>query len=106
MAFVRKKVKTFKWPVKVEEPADGGVYEVSTFDVIFKRVAASELKQDNGDYEVLSQIVCGWEGIEDESGKSIPFSQKTLKELCDDACWVRGMTNAYLDALAGAKEGN
>jgi len=31
MAFVRKKVKTFKWPVKVEEPADGGVFETSTF---------------------------------------------------------------------------
>jgi len=105
MAFVRKKVKTFKWPVKVQEPADGGVFETSTFDAIFKRVPTSAFK-DGDDLETLKQVVHGWEGIEDENGKPVPFSVEVLKEFAEDPCWVRGVTSAYIDALAGAKEGN
>ena len=39
MAFVRKKVKTFKWPVEVKEPSDTkpGKFEKSEFTAIFKR---------------------------------------------------------------------
>jgi len=105
MAFVRKKVKSFKWPVAVEEPADGGVFETSTFDAVFRRVQVSELK-DGDDFDTLKTILIGWEGIQDEDGKPIEFSQKALKELSDDACWVRSVVKTYVDALAGAKEGN
>jgi hypothetical protein len=105
MAFVRKKVKTFKWPVKVEEPADGGVFETSTFDAVFKRVPTSELKE-KGEFELLSQVVYGWEGIEDEDGKPVKFSQENLKEFSEDTCFVRGITNAYIESIAGAQEGN
>lgn len=105
MAFVRKKVKSFKWPVAVEEPADGGVFEVSTFDAVFKRVPLSEF-EDGTDLETLKKILIGWDKIEDEGGKPIEFSEEALKDFSEDSCWVRGVTKAYVDALAGAKEGN
>ena len=82
MAFVRKRVKTFKWPVKVEEPADGGVFEESTFDAIFKRVPRSEFQKlaDKGDLELLKAVLTGWEGIEDEDGISGEISYQWLRD--------------------------
>lgn len=108
MAFVRKKVKTFKWPVKVEEPADGGDFENSTFDAVFKRVARSEFQKlaDKGDLDLLKSVLIGWEGIEKEDGKPLPFSQAAMKEFIDDPYWVRGVLNAYMETLEGAKLGN
>ena len=108
MAFIRKKVKTFKWPVKVEEPADGGVFEESTFDAIFKRIPRSEFKKlaDKGDLELLKVVLTGWEGIEDEGGKPVPFSQVAMKEFVDDPYWIRGVLSAYTETFEGAKLGN
>ena len=47
MAFVRKKNKTFKWPVVVREPSetDAGVFEESEFIAIFKRLKVSEYQK-------------------------------------------------------------
>ena len=47
MAFVRKKVKTFKWPVEVKEPSSKrpGEFDTSEFVAIFKRVKMSQLKR-------------------------------------------------------------
>jgi len=108
MAFIRKKVKTFKWPVKVEEPADGGVFETSEFEAVFKRVPRSEFQKlaDKGDLELLKSVLTGWEGIEDESGKPVPYSSETLKEFADDPYWIRGVLSAYTETFEGAKVGN
>ena len=108
MAFVRKKVKTFKWPVTVEEPADGGVFDESTFDAVFKRVPRSEFQElaDKGDHDLLKAVMTGWEGIEDEDGKPLPFSQVAMKEFADDPYWIRGVLKAYTETFEGAKLGN
>lgn len=108
MAFVRKKVKTFKWPVEVEEPADGGVFETSKFDAIFKRVPRSEFKKlaDKGDFELLKAVMTGWDGIEDEDGKAVPFTQAVMKEFADDPYWIRGVLKSYTETFEGAKLGN
>jgi hypothetical protein len=38
MAFTRKKVASYKWPVTVEIPADGGGFDKATFTVEFKKL--------------------------------------------------------------------
>ena len=108
MAFIRKKVKTFKWPVIVEEPTDGGVFEDSKFDAVFKRVPRSEFQKlaDKGDFELLKAVLTGWEGIEDEDGKAVPFSQAMMKEFSDDPYWIRGVLKAYTETFEGARLGN
>ena len=76
MSFVRKKVKTFKWPVTVEEPADGGVFDSSTFDITFKRLGRKEFAtlSEKGDLILLKAVALAWDGIDDEDGKPVPFS--------------------------------
>lgn len=108
MAFVRKKVRTFKWPVSVDEPADGGVFETSTFDATFKRLGRAEFAKlsNKGDYDLIKAVLIDWNGIDDEDGKPIPFSIEALKEFSDDSYWVRGVLTAYTKTFEGAREGN
>lgn len=108
MAFIRKKVKSFKWPVTIEEPADGGSFDSSTFDITFKRLGRKEFGKlsEKGDLPLLKAIVLGWLGISDEDGAAVPFSIETLTEFADDPYWVRGVLKAYTETFDGAKQGN
>jgi hypothetical protein len=108
MAFIRKKVKTFKWPVSIEEPADGGTFETTTFDAIFKRLGRSEFLKlsEKSEFDLLKGVLTGWDGIEDENGKALPFSIEAVRELSDDPYWIRGVLKAYTDTFEGAKAGN
>jgi hypothetical protein len=108
MAFVRKKVKTFKWPVTVEEPADGGTFEASVFDAQFKRLGRKEFAKlaEKGELELLQSVLAGWDGITDEEGNAVPFSNAMMKEFADDPYWIRGVLKAYTETFDGAREGN
>lgn len=109
MAFIRKKVKTFVWPVTIEEPADGGAFSSSTFDITFKRLGRKEFGKlsEKGDLPLLKAVVLNWSGITDEeTGEPIPFSTESLTDFNDDPYWVRGVLKAYTETFEGAKEGN
>lgn len=84
------------------------MFEESTFDATFKRVPRSEFQElaDKGDLELLKAVLTGWEGIEDESSKPVPFSSEMLKEFADDPYWIRGVLSAYTETFEGAKSGN
>lgn len=107
MAFVRKKVATYKWPVTVEIPDDGR-FEKQTFNAIFKRLGRSKFTDlvDKGDIELLEAVMDAWEGIEDEEGKPVPFTAATRKEFFDDPFFCRGVVKAYLESLEGAPAKN
>lgn len=112
MAFVRRKVKTFNWPVPVQEPADGGTFLSSTFTITFKRVERSALKAlaDKPDNDLIKAVVCGWDGINDEANKAIPFNADNLADMCEDSDWVRAVISAYNATYENntdkAREGN
>lgn len=108
MAFVRKKSSTFKWPVTVEFPVDGGRFEKETFDAVFKRIGRSDFQKlvDKGDTDLIEAVMVGWEGMQDEAGKELAFSPSNLKEQIEDPYWNRGVIGAYLKSLEGASAKN
>lgn len=108
MAFVRKKSSSFKWPVTVEFPVDGGRFETESFDAIFKRIGRKEFQKliDKGDIDLIESVLEGWEGVKDESDKDIPFTSAALKDMLDDPCFTKGVITAYLASLEGAKAKN
>ncbi len=110
MAFVRKKVKTFKWPVKVQEPSDTkpGEFETSEFIAIFKREKMSKLQEsdETDSLGLLRKVLVGWEGIVDEDGEEVPFSDEVLQEQSDDADWIKAVLNTYTATYAEAEAGN
>jgi hypothetical protein len=110
MAFVRKKVKTFKWPVQVTEPSEDrpGEFDKFEFTAVFKRIKLSELNslsEDSG-LPLLKKVMVGWEGIQDEEGKDVLFSGKELEEFADDVDWVKAVLGAYTKTYEGAESGN
>ena len=110
MAFVRKKVKTFKWPVTVTEPSSEkpGEFEESTFTAIFKRVKMSQIEgmTESGSASLLGEVLIGWEGIQDEDGSELKFSKSALEDFADDADWTRAVLSAYTATYAEAEAKN
>jgi hypothetical protein len=110
MAFVRKKVKTFKWPVEVKEPSETkpGKFDSHEFTAIFKRLSRSAISDmaEKEEDALLESILVGWEGIEEEDGAPIAFSKKTLGEFADDPYWVKAVISAYTATYNEAEVGN
>ena len=94
MAFVLKKSNTYKWPVSVDVPVDGGKHERVTFDVEFKDLTQSrlleiaELSSDGtlSDVDIAKEVMVGWAGIQNEDGEELPYSITKRDELLD-VCW-------------------
>jgi hypothetical protein len=107
MAFVLKKVASYKWPVTVEIPSDGK-FEKQTFDAIFKKMSRSAFNDlvDKGDDALVDGILEGWDGITDEDGKELAFSQKAKKELVDDPHVMKAIITAYAESITGAAAKN
>jgi len=108
MAFVLKKTASYKWEVKVEIPVDGNRFETQTFEAVFRKMSRSAFNDliDKGDDALVDGILEGWEGIKDEEGKDVPFTQKNKKELCDDPYVMKALIQAYADSVTGAPAKN
>ena len=111
MTFVRKKNKTFKWPVVVREPSetDAGVYEDHEFIAIFKRLKVSEYQEaaDNKtEFDLLKMMLVGWEDMKEENGEDIPFNNQNLKDMMEDAYWLRAVSDSYTKSLIDEKVKN
>ena len=107
MAFVRKKVSAYRWPVPVYVPMDGGGYDKQILDLEFLRISRSELESVKDNIQLLKKVVKGWYEYTDEDGVKIPFSATALDELLEDTAFVPAAAKAYWDSLqGGAISGN
>lgn len=81
---------TFRWPVTVMVPVDGGKFEPATFEVEFLRMPQSEVLtlitsvQDGsiGEADGILKVVRGWSGVEGADGE-VPFEARALRDLLD-----------------------
>ena len=110
MTFRLSLSKTFKWPVEFSYPAEtGGELETATFTATFLRVSSTEAfeeirKSSDEDVKGLaSQILLGWEGIQDVDGEDFPYSEENKAALFEQisslvpallATWESAMTEA------------
>ena len=111
MAFVRKKNKTFKWPVVVREPSsiDAGVYEENEFIAIFKRLKVSEYQkavEEKSELDMMKMMLVGWEDMKEENGEDMPFNNQNLKDMMEDSFWIKAVSSAYTASLVDEKVKN
>ena len=119
MAFVLKQSDAYSWPVTFDIPVDGGRHERQTFDGEFKRLPQSKIApmvaeldrlDAAGDLdrltEMASEVLVGWSGVTDDSGKDVPFSQKALEQLLEVPMLAVAILRCYFDSLKGAKRKN
>lgn len=106
--FKLQQSESFSWPVTIKVPSDGGRYVAETFDVQFRRLSHSRLKElseavESGelhDPEFVREVVVGWDGITSDSGP-VPFSVSAFNQLLEVQGVAKAIVLAYRDALAG-----
>ena len=108
MTFIRKKKKTFKWPVVVREPSDTkiGEYDENYFVGIFNRLDRDQYEKTlslNDEFKMLKQMIVGWEDVNDENGNPIEFNDRNLKDLQQDTYWLTAVVKSYTSSLTEEK---
>lgn len=114
MSFVLKQSNTYKWPVSIEIPVDGGRHEKRTFDGEFKRTTQSRIREigeliDTGDLtdiDLVTEVLVGWEGVNDEEGNIVKFSNNSLAQLCEIPMAATSIAKAFFESITGAKRKN
>lgn len=124
MALRLSQSAAYKWPVKITIPTDGGKRETFTFDATFNRLKQSRITeiiengqrksrgeplepgQDLSDFEVMSEILAGWDGVVDDDNKPIAFSQSSLEQLCELPTVAGQIAEAWMASLQKAKAKN
>lgn len=123
MAFVLKQSATYKWPVTILIPIDGGQKEKHTFDGEFKRLPQTRVNElvtqlqlqqriDIDPDQILPaqdaarEILVGWSGIQNEAGEDIPFSETALNQLLEMQMVAAQIILAWFNSLEVAKRKN
>ena len=117
---------TFTFPVIVQVPQDGGGKAAVQFTALF-RVASTDRIDDLSkagsapgsiatvtrnsalavEAAILSEVVVGWEQVQDETGADLPFSDVNLKALAGIPYIRTALFEAYHKAIDGrAAQGN
>lgn len=112
--FVLKKNGSYTWPVNFSIPSDGGKHEKKTFELNFKRISQTKLKEylekiekeKASDEDFCREVITGWKGIQDEDGNEISFSESALDELLDFPVLAKEIVTTYIKSLDGAKVKN
>ena len=123
MAFVLKQSASYTWPVPLLIPVDGGRREKHSFDAEFKRLPQTRIDEiirlaraiDAGkgeleDEQVMAKIPCeiliGWSGISDDTGKEVPFSESALGQLLEIPTIAGQIVKAWFESMEVAKRKN
>lgn len=122
MAFVLKQSPTYKWPIPLVLPVDGGRREKHTFDGEFRRLPQSRINevirlarlQERGkvddeelqDGDLAREVLAGWSGVTDDDGKEIPFSEAALGQLLEIPTVAGQIIRAWFDSIEVAKKKN
>lgn len=122
MSFVLKQSPTYKWPIPLVLPTDGGRREKHTFDGEFRRLPQSRINevirlarlQERGklddeelqDGDLAREVLAGWSGVTDDDGKEIPFSETALGQLLEIPTVAGQIIRAWFDSIEVAKKKN
>lgn len=112
--FVISQKATYTWPVQVEFPTDGGKTDRQTFDAEFKRMTQTRIneiralieKGETTDNDLAREVLVGWEGVNDDGGNAVPFSERSRDQLLDIPLVAAAVVMAWLGSLAGVKRKN
>lgn len=108
-----------RWPVVIPVPTDGGDIVNHEIQMDFEVIPLDELANaapDAGlDLETAARdaterfmldVVKGWDGVEDENGDPIQFTDEALKRLFRLPYAQVAIVRAYLDCIQGRKAKN
>lgn len=102
---------TFRWPVRVQIPKDGGGFETASFDAVFKRVTRSEAETLGNEVvageiegiEAVRRILVGWSGVQDGADE-VEFSETNRERLLEIPGVAVALFRTFMEATSGAAQ--
>ena len=120
MAFVLKQSTSYKWPISLVIPVDGGKRETHTFDGVFKRLSQSRIdeirqlaiaiergrteEEDANERQLSSEVLIGWAGVVDDKGEAVPFSVGALAEMLEIPTVANQILREFFNSLNPEKK--
>lgn len=100
--------RTYKWPVTVHVPQDGGKFTKATFTAEFKALAQSEidgvlndLRDGDRDADLCVECLIGWSGVQDADGTDLPFSDEAKTKLLNIPYARAALVAAFFESISG-----
>ena len=104
--FVFTRGATTWWPVKWNEPADGGAVVEQSMELRFKRTAWDKIdalyQQDNFDF--LKAVATDWRDIVDDAGRPVTFDDDAIGEMTNRPAFAEAIGATYIAFLRALPE--
>jgi hypothetical protein len=101
---------SFKWPVTVHIPKDGGKFVTATFTAEFAALPQDEIdtaleqyRGGNLDSNFATQVLINWNPgqVQDSDGSELPYSDEAKEKLVRMSYVRNAVVEAFFDAVSG-----
>jgi hypothetical protein len=73
----------------------------ATFEVMKHDEYRERTEGRSDDLGLLKSVVIGWDGVEDENGNDVPFSEEALAQMCEYTFVRTAFLRAYNELMFG-----
>lgn len=105
--------RTYKWPVTVHIPADGGKFTKATFTAEFRGMSQdaidttlNDMRAGDRDADFSNECLVGWSGVQDHDGTDLPFSDEAKIKLLNIPYVRAAIVTAFFESLSGGRRKN
>jgi hypothetical protein len=128
MPFVLQQNPTYRWPLTLVIPTDGGKKEKYSFDALFRRIPQTRVNeiikiarlsqesvrrrddedetQEWQDQEIARELMAGWFDVIDEKGEEVPFTTSTFNMLLELPTAASQIVREWFKSVEVAKRKN
>lgn len=99
---------SYKWPVTVHIPQDGGKFVKATFTAEFRALPQSEIdsvlqdiRDGDRDADFTERSLIGWSGVQDDDASELPYSDEAKAKLIDIPYVRNALVTAFFESISG-----
>ncbi len=99
---------TYKWPVNVFIPKDGGKFVKATFTAEFKALPQDEIdgvltdiRDGRADADFAVECLVGWKGVQDSDGSEMVYSDEAKAKLLNIPYARNAVVTAFFESISG-----
>lgn len=99
---------SYKWPVNVFIPRDGGKFTKATFTAEFKALPQGEIdsllqdsREGDRDANFSNECLIGWSAVQDADGSELPYSDEAKEKLLQMSYVRNAVVSAFFESISG-----